>query len=76
MFSHKWGLGPDGKHKPFDEIVDGYPITIGPYTISAVDPGRGIEFNRRKDYWAQDLGVRRGSSTSTASSTASTATVR
>jgi microcin C transport system substrate-binding protein len=60
VFSRKWGAGPDGKPKPFDEVVTEYPITSGPYTIASTDSGRGIEFKRNPDYWAQDLGVRRG----------------
>ena len=53
----QWGLEPDGKMKPFDEIVNEYPITSGPYLIGAVDAGRRIDFARRKDYWARDLGI-------------------
>jgi peptide/nickel transport system substrate-binding protein/microcin C transport system substrate-binding protein len=60
IFSHKWGLLPDGKHKRFDEIVDEMPIASGPYTIGAVDMGRRIEFKRDPNYWARDLPVRRG----------------
>ena len=60
VFSHKWGLLPDGKHKRFDEIVDEMPITSGPYTVGAVDMGRSIEFVRDANYWARDLPVRRG----------------
>jgi microcin C transport system substrate-binding protein len=60
VFSRKWGAGPDGKPKPFDEVVTEYPITSGPYTIASTDSGRGIEFKRNPDYWARDLGVRRG----------------
>lgn len=60
VFSRKWGAGPDGKPKPFDQIVTEYPITTGPYVIEAVDSGRGITLKRQKDYWAQDLGVRKG----------------
>ena len=60
VFSRQWGLGPDGKTKPFDQIVDEYPITTGPYTIAAADSGRRIEFKRNPDYWARDLPVRRG----------------
>ena len=60
VFSRKWGAGPDGKPKPFDEVITEYPITSGPYTIASTDSGRGIEFKRNPDYWAQDLGVRRG----------------
>lgn len=60
VFSRKWGAGPDGKPKPFDEVVTEYPITSGPYTIASTDSGRGIEFKRNPDYWARELGVRRG----------------
>ena len=60
IFSRKWGLGPDGKHKRFDEIVTEYPISTGPYTIARADSGRRLEFKLNPAYWAQDLGVRRG----------------
>ncbi len=60
VFSHKWGLKPDGTHKRFDEIVSEYPLTSGPYTIDVVDSGRRIEFKRNPDYWAKDLPPRRG----------------
>ena len=49
VFSRKWGAGPDGKPKPFDEVVTEYPITSGPYTIASTDSGRGIEFKRNPD---------------------------
>lgn len=60
IFSPKWALGADGKPKPFDQIVDEYPITSGPYTIGTVDRPRRIEFKRNPDYWGRDLAVRRG----------------
>ncbi|MBV8659067.1 MAG: ABC transporter substrate-binding protein, partial [Burkholderiales bacterium] len=60
IFSHKWGMTADGKHKDFDQIVDEYPITSGPYTIAKVDSGRRIEFARNPNYWARDLPVRKG----------------
>ncbi len=60
VFSRKWGQTADGKQKPLDEIVTDYPITSGAYTIASTDSGRGIEFIRNPDYWARDLGVRRG----------------
>jgi microcin C transport system substrate-binding protein len=60
VFSHKWGLGTDGKPKDFDQVINEQPITSGPYTIAVADSGRRIEFVRNKDYWARDLGVRRG----------------
>ena len=60
VFSRKWALGADGIPKRFDEIVSEYPITSGPYTIGKADSGRRLEFKRNPDYWARDLGVRRG----------------
>src|SRR4029079_9451185 len=60
VFSRKWGAGPDGKPKPFDQVISEYPITTGPYAIEATDSGRGITFKRLPNYWAQALGVRKG----------------
>jgi microcin C transport system substrate-binding protein len=60
VFSRKWALQPDGQPKRFDEIVNEYPITSGPYTIAKADSGRRLEFVRNLDYWAKDIGVRRG----------------
>jgi peptide/nickel transport system substrate-binding protein/microcin C transport system substrate-binding protein len=60
VFSHKWGLGPDGKNKQFDEIVTEYPITSGPYRIGPVDAGRRIDFVLDKNYWAKDEGFAKG----------------
>ncbi len=60
VFSRKWALGPDGQPKRFDDIVSEYPLTSGPYTIAKADSGRRLEFRRNPDYWARDLGVRRG----------------
>ena len=60
IFSRKWALGADAKPKRFDEIVTEYPITSGPYTIAVADSGRRLELKRNPDYWAKDLGVRRG----------------
>lgn len=55
VFSHKWGEG-----KNFDEIVAEFPIMSGPYVIDKAEMPRRIEFRRNADYWARDLGVRRG----------------
>jgi peptide/nickel transport system substrate-binding protein/microcin C transport system substrate-binding protein len=60
VFSHKWGLKPDGTHEQFDKLVTEYPLTSGPYTIAVADSGRRIEFKRNPDYWAKDLPARRG----------------
>jgi microcin C transport system substrate-binding protein len=55
VFSHKWGGG-----KPFDQIVTDLPIASGPYQVGKVDFGKTITYERRKDYWGQNLGLRRG----------------
>lgn len=55
VFSRKWGEG-----KKFDEIVTEFPIMSGPYVIDKAEMPRRIEFKRNPDYWAKDLGVRRG----------------
>ena len=43
VFSHKWGLKPDGTHTRFDEIVSEFPVTSGAYTIAVADSGRRLE---------------------------------
>ncbi len=60
VFSRKWALTSDGRPKRFDQIVTEYPMTSGPYTIAKADSGRRLEFIRNPDYWARDLGARRG----------------
>lgn len=60
VFSRQWGRLPDGRHKPFDEIVAEHPITSGPYTIARTEGGRRIEFQRNPDYWGRDIPTRRG----------------
>lgn len=36
------------------------PIGSGPYAVSNVDTGKQIVFERRKDYWAENLPIMRG----------------
>ncbi|MES3014219.1 MAG: extracellular solute-binding protein [Pseudomonadota bacterium] len=60
IFSHKWGLKPDGSRIRFDELLNEVPLLSGPYTIEKQDPPRRIELKRNPAYWAADLGVRRG----------------
>ncbi len=36
------------------------PVGSGPYRIGEFEAGRSITYERVKDYWAQDLGVRKG----------------
>jgi len=55
VFSRAWGAG-----KPFDQVVMEQPIASGPYKIGRMNFGRDITYDRRDDYWAKDLGVRKG----------------
>ena len=55
VFSRKWGEG-----KPFDQIIMEIPIASGPYKVGRMNFGRDITYERRNDYWAKDLPVRRG----------------
>ncbi len=52
--SHYW------KDREFGENGMTPPVGSGPYRISNFDAGRSITFERVKDYWAEDLGVRKG----------------
>ena len=36
------------------------PLASGPYRVGRVSPGRWIEFERVKDYWAKDLPINKG----------------
>ena len=60
VFSPKWGMGPDGTTKPFDEIIDDVPIATGAYVVAKNYSGRRLDLVRDTNYWARDEGVRRG----------------
>lgn len=60
VFSRNWGLGEDGKPKPFDQVVMDIPIGSGPYKIGPVNFGKDITYVRDPRYWARDLPVRKG----------------
>lgn len=60
IFSRDWGLGSDGKPKPFDQVVVDTPIGSGPYKIGPVKFGRDITYVRDPSYWGADLPVRVG----------------
>lgn len=36
------------------------PVGSGPYRIASYNPGRSVTYQRRADYWGQDLPVNRG----------------
>jgi microcin C transport system substrate-binding protein len=55
VFSRDWGAG-----KKFDQVIMDPPVATGPYKIGTMNFGRDITFERDPNYWAKDLGVRRG----------------
>lgn len=55
VFSKAWAGG-----KTIDEVFSDPPIASGPYAIKRVDFGKSITYERRKEYWAADLPVRKG----------------
>jgi microcin C transport system substrate-binding protein len=60
VFSHKWGMKPDGSHVPFDQLAFQKPIGSGPYLIEQYDNGRTISYKRDPAYWGNALPVRVG----------------
>jgi microcin C transport system substrate-binding protein len=60
IFSRDWGVGADGKRKPFDQIVMEPPIGSGAYKIGFVIFGKDITYQRDPNYWGKDLNVNRG----------------
>lgn len=52
--AHYW------KDREFEGSGLAIPVGSGPYRIGSFDPGRSVTFERVTDYWAQDLGVRKG----------------
>lgn len=43
--------------KPFDETTLDVPLGSGPYRVGRFEPGRYIEYERVKDWWAAELPV-------------------
>jgi len=60
VFSHKWGVKPDGSRTPFDQLAFEKPIGSGPYLIESYDNGRTITYKRDPSYWGEKLPVRVG----------------
>jgi len=55
VFSRDWGAG-----KKFDQVIMDPPVASGPYRIGPMNFGRDITYERDPNYWAKDIGVRRG----------------
>ena len=60
IFSRDWGLGADGKPKPFDQVVMDMPIGSGPYKVGPVNFGKDITYVRDPAYWGATLPARVG----------------
>jgi microcin C transport system substrate-binding protein len=60
VFSHKWGMRPDGSRIPFDQLAFEQPIGSGPYVIERYSNGRTITYKLDPGYWGKDLPVRVG----------------
>ncbi len=60
VFSHKWGLRPDGTRIPFDQLAFEKPIGSGPYLIESYSNARTITYRRDPNYWGANLPVRAG----------------
>lgn len=48
------------RDKDFSKTTFEPPLGSGPYQITAIKPGRSLEFERVKDWWGKDLAVNRG----------------
>ncbi|MEX1226943.1 MAG: extracellular solute-binding protein [Marinobacter sp.] len=46
--------------REFDQDGLNIPVGSGPYKVGHFEAGRSITFERIKDYWGEDLGVRKG----------------
>ncbi len=58
---HYWTAnGADGQPRDITRSSLEVPLGSGAYKIKSVDTGRGIIYERVKDYWAKDLPVSRG----------------
>ncbi len=58
---HYWtATGANGEPRDLERPSLEVPLGNGPYRVKSVDPGRAITYERVRDYWAQDLPVRRG----------------
>jgi microcin C transport system substrate-binding protein len=60
VFSHKWGLRPDGSRIPFDQLAFEKPIGSGPYLIESDSGARTMTYRRDPSYWGASLPVRVG----------------
>lgn len=60
VFSPKWGMQPNGKRLPFDQMAVEPPIASGPYLVEQRKNDKEIVYRRDPHYWAANLPSRRG----------------
>ncbi|WP_430367215.1 extracellular solute-binding protein [Trinickia sp. NRRL B-1857] len=60
VFSPKWGVQPNGKRLPFDQIAVDPPIASGAYLVEQRKNSKEIVYRRNPNYWAANLPSRRG----------------
>jgi microcin C transport system substrate-binding protein len=60
VFSPKWGVQPNGKRLPFDQIAVDPPIASGAYLVEQRKNNKEIVYRRDPNYWAANLPTRRG----------------
>jgi microcin C transport system substrate-binding protein len=58
---HWWEAnGPDGKPRNIGEPIVEAPLGSGPYRIKSFKLGESVTWERVEDYWAAEIGVRKG----------------
>lgn len=57
---HYYTEGESGGTAPFEKTTLTPPLGSGPYKIGKVDQGRSVSYERVKNYWAQELPIRKG----------------
>jgi len=61
LAKHYWqGNDAQGNPRDISKTTLEAPLGSGPYKIKAFEPGRYIEYERNKDWWAKDLPVGKG----------------
>lgn len=60
IFSPKWGVLPDGKRVPFDQMSMEPVIGSGAYVVDHINGNHEITYRRLPNYWAKNLPSRRG----------------
>jgi microcin C transport system substrate-binding protein len=61
MPKHWWeGTDSQGKARDISRTSLEVPMASGPYKVASVQPGSGIRYELRDDYWGKDLPINRG----------------